>query len=117
MHITLKFLGNVWDEDLPDVLEETKKLALKTSPFAVKLDKIDYFPSKERAKYIFATGRKYHITLARLKQWQFRKTDLEDVPEIAEDIDIDFDVGSIEVMESALKRSGSEYTILKSFKL
>lgn len=117
LHITLKFLGNVWDEYLPDVLEETKKLALKTAPFVVKLDKIDYFPNKERAKYIFVTGGKYHITLARIRSWQFKEIDPEDIPEVEEDIDIEFEVNSIEVMESVLKRGGPEYTILQSYKL
>ena len=53
-----------------------------------------------------------HITLARLKQMEFRR--MEETPEINEDIDINIFVDSIEIMESYLKKSGPEYIILKS---
>jgi len=117
LHITLSFLGYIWDEDMPKVLQETQELASKTPPFTVKLDKISYFPSKQKAKYIFATGGKYHITLGRIKIWEFKKIDPEDIPEISENIDIEFEVNSIELMESILRRNGSEYSILQSYKL
>ena len=117
LHITLFFLGNIFEKELMNVLKETQEFALKTSPFIVKLDKISYFPNKQRAKYIFATGGKYHITLGRIKPWEFRRIEEEDVPEISEDINLDFGVDSIEVMESFLKRSGPEYATLQSYKL
>ena len=55
-----------------------------------------------------------HITLGRIRAWEFRKIEPEERPEIDEDIDLSFKVKSIEVMESHLKRGGSEYTILQS---
>lgn len=58
-----------------------------------------------------------HITLSRIKTWEWRKIEPEERPEINEDIDLNFEVSSIEVMESALKRGGAEYTILESCKL
>ena len=58
-----------------------------------------------------------HITLARISEWEFRKFDLEDRPEINENIDLFFTVESIEVMGSELKRSGPVYTILESHNL
>lgn len=58
-----------------------------------------------------------HITLARIKQWQFRQIEPEERPEINEDIDLSFEVKSIEMMESHLKRSGPEYTILETIPL
>jgi len=58
-----------------------------------------------------------HITLGRIKQWEFRQIEPDEKPEINEDVSLVFDVNSIEVMESQLKRGGSEYTILESIPL
>ena len=55
-----------------------------------------------------------HITLGRIKTWEFRQIELEERPEVNEDIFLSFDVSSIEVMESELKRAGPEYTTLES---
>jgi 2'-5' RNA ligase len=58
-----------------------------------------------------------HITLARIKKWEFRKIDPEEVPEVDEILNLSFEVKSIEIMESHLKREGAEYTILESYPL
>jgi len=58
-----------------------------------------------------------HITLGRLKEWEFRKIELEERPQIEEDVSINFNVNSIEIMESELKREGPEYSILESIPL
>lgn len=64
-------------------------------------------------------GRGYlpHLTLGRLRQWEFRKIEPEERPEINEDINLSFEVSSIDVMESRLKRGGPEYDILESVPL
>jgi len=56
-----------------------------------------------------------HITLGRIKTWEFRKIEPEERPEMNEEINLNFEVNSIDVMESELKRGGPEYTILESF--
>ncbi len=56
-----------------------------------------------------------HITLGRIKQWEFKRS--EDRPEIDEPIDLVFEVNSFEVMESHLKRGGPEYEVLESIGL
>ncbi len=58
-----------------------------------------------------------HITLGRLKQWEFRQIEQEKIPEINEEISLNFEVNSIEVMESQLRREGPKYTVLESIKL
>ena len=58
-----------------------------------------------------------HITLARIEQWEFRRIDPEEIPVVDSDISISFEVNSIEVMESQLKRGGSKYFVLESFPL
>jgi len=58
-----------------------------------------------------------HITLARIKQFEFRKMEMEEIPEINEDLNLSFQVNSIEIMESHLKRNGAEYIIFDSLPL
>ncbi len=54
-----------------------------------------------------------HITLGRIRKWEFKQINPEERPQVDEDIFLSFEVNSIEVMESRLKRSGAEYTILE----
>ena len=58
-----------------------------------------------------------HITLGRIKQWEFRAIEPEERPIVDEEISLNFAVNSIEAMESQLKRDGAEYSILESFPL
>jgi 2'-5' RNA ligase len=55
-----------------------------------------------------------HITLARIRKWEFKKMEPEERPEIDENLNFSFEVKSIEIMESHLKRGGAEYTVLES---
>jgi len=142
-HITLLFIGDTRDEDIPAILELVKEIAQKYNPVDVRLEKICYGPDRKipprliwlelaENKQLTAMAnelkesagekgllRKFedrpfsaHITLARIKEWQWRKIEPEERPDIARDISLSFEVNSIEVMESVLKRSGAEYTIL-----
>ena len=58
-----------------------------------------------------------HITLGRIRTWEFRRLEIEERPVIEEDISLNFEVNSIEIMESQLKKGGAEYTILNSYNL
>jgi RNA 2',3'-cyclic 3'-phosphodiesterase len=51
-----------------------------------------------------------HLTLARLKSFQLQQMELEELPQIDEEISLSFEVHSIEVMESQLKRAGAQHT-------
>lgn len=66
-------------------------------------------------KFIKPEKRAYspHITLGRIKAWEFRQIEPEERPNVNEDISLSFEVNSIEVMESQLKRTGAEYNILE----
>lgn len=55
-----------------------------------------------------------HITLGRIRAWEFRQIEPEERPEVDEDIDLSFEVNSIEAMESQLKRGGPNYAVLES---
>ncbi|MEK7562491.1 MAG: RNA 2',3'-cyclic phosphodiesterase, partial [Patescibacteria group bacterium] len=85
-------------------------LDLKNDLQECLLEKVSYRPEAGRG---FAT----HITLARILEWEFRKIEPEERPEINEEIDYNIPVESIEVMESELHRGGPVYTILESHEL
>lgn len=71
-------------------------------------------------KYIPKTERKPfspHITLARIKQIEFKRMEKEEIPIIDEKVSFSFPVSSIEIVESELKKGGPVYTILESIPL
>jgi len=72
---------------------------------------------------IWVTGEKVedlnlkpHITLGRIRQWEWRRIDPEEIPEINENISLILNVDSIEIMQSRLNQGGSKYTIVESIK-
>jgi len=58
-----------------------------------------------------------HITLGRIRQWDFRRIEPEERPEVDEEIGLTFSIETIELMESQLKKTGAEYAVLESFQL
>lgn len=144
LHITLEFLGDLTDVEIADVCKAVGEVAKRHNPFSLNLNKIVYGPPKKNPpRMVWADGEKSedltdlkydlqeyllekisfrpegksfitHITLARILEMEFRAFELEERPEINEDIDLFFTVESIEVMESELKRGGPQYTILES---
>ena len=153
LHITLEFLGYLTDEEILEVCQKTKKIALEKKAFTVRLNKICYAPPGKKLpaksitfsnsllrspsplkndripKMIWAVGEKIkefnfvpHITLARIKAWQFRQMENDERPTIDEEIaspagGLTFEVESIEIMESHLKKGGPEYLTLESIPL
>lgn len=125
LHITLEFLGYISDDELLKIFQNTRELTSKHEPFTITLNKICYGPPKKMPpRMVWVMGGKVqeldflpHITLGRIRTWDFKKIEPDEMPEVNEDIDFSFDVKSIEVMESVLKRGGPEYTILESCQL
>jgi 2'-5' RNA ligase len=129
LHITLEFLGYLVDEELMELSQKTREIASKNKPFSIHLNKICYGPVQSSTKsktprMVWVMGNKIkefnfvpHITLGRLRTWQWRQIEPEERPEVNEDIDLTFEVNSIEIMESVLKRTGPEYIILESVPL
>ena len=144
IHITLIFLGYITEEELPAVCQATKQIAAQNKPFLIKLDKVCYGPPKKTPpRMIWVNGEPSpeltkikkdlekslsedvhfhqeqrafspHITLARIKGWDWKKIEPEERPEVEETLDLSFEVNSIEVMESELKRKGPSYLVLES---
>jgi len=97
----------VWVEG--EKSKELAKLKDDLEKFLISSENIKFTP-EERS---FSP----HITLGRIRQWEFRQIEPEERPEIEEEISLEFEANSIEVMESFLEREGSEYEILVSEKL
>lgn len=144
LHITLEFLGDLTDMEIADVCKITGEVAKEYKPFAISLNKVLYGPPKKNPpRMVWAEGERSeelaelkedlqerflekinyrpegygftpHITLSRISEWEFKKFDIDERPEINEDIDLVFTVESVEVMESELKRGGPVYTVLES---
>ncbi len=141
LHITLIFLGYCSDQDLGKICRIVKETAAKHSSFSVKLSKICYGPKevipprmvwalgekdkelsglkKDLEKALEIEGGEFypHITLARIKTWEWRQIEPEERPEIEKDISLSFKVTSIDVMESKLKREGPQYIVLEKANL
>ncbi len=143
LHITLFFVGYVELEQLTQVFEAVERIVSKHDTFKIDLKDISYGPKEKSPKMIWVSGENSpelgkiqgelekellevrkpdntftpHITLGRIIQWQFNRIEPEERPEVSKDISLSFNVGSIDIMESELKKGGAQYTILKSIPL
>lgn len=143
LHITLSFLGYLTDEEMLEVCRIVKEVVKNQEPFFINFNKIIYGPPGKSPRMVWVEGEKSeelgnlqkglekalqnlpaekenrgyspHITLSRIKEWEFGRLEPEERLEVNEEISLGFEVGSVEVMESELKREGPEYTILESF--
>lgn len=144
LHVTVLFIGYVYDTDLMDIFNGVEEAVKNYEPFSLTFNQVDFMP-KNSKKMIWVLGEKSetlkslrqdikknilstereveeftpHITLARINKFQFRKINEEEIPNINDEVLIDFnaEVESIDIMESELKKGGAEYTLLKSIKL
>lgn len=141
LHLTLAFLGNRSDEELVEISQSMLAVGERHNSFPLQLTKIVYGPDAKKPKMIWAlleetpelsalqkdveTTLKHqdtkpfspHLTLARLNMTAFFRMEAEEIPQIAEDISISFEIKSIEVMESELHRSGPQYTVCQTIPL
>lgn len=146
-HLTLAFLGNRSNQELEKVFEAIRQNTEERPSFSFSLNKVSYGPPKIKPPRLvwvegpansqlsqlkknldqalkqdlgFEPEKKEllpHITLARIKQWDFKRIDWQERPEVNLDVFFEIPVNSLEVMESHLKRTGAEYEVSKSFPL
>ncbi|MBZ1356341.1 MAG: RNA 2',3'-cyclic phosphodiesterase [Candidatus Nealsonbacteria bacterium] len=147
LHLTLLFLGQLPDKKIEECKEIIKNITDQAKPLDLVIEEISYGPpngysfiwanvkktkelvelrelleekiAKTKINDIKIEKEKNlpHITLARINQMEFRQIDPEERPEIKEKININVKIGSIELMESILKKTGSEYSVVETFKL
>jgi 2'-5' RNA ligase len=141
IHLTLRFLGNVEQNDLQQLYQALDNSVSLSRPFALHLDEIGCFPKPRRPRVIWVglggdvhhlaslyqsieemliplgwekETRKYHahLTLGRVKNSrQVISADLPWGKRIAEGR---FDVEAVHLIESQLYPSGAVYTIRHS---
>ena len=137
MHLTLKFLGDVEAEKVPEVVDAVGKVAGKAAPFSLHTAEIGGFPGEDRARVVWVgvggdldalTGlqagveaalsplgfpperRRFfpHLTLGRA-----RRNPVAVPPEPAGSVrSPDFRVERVTVMKSDLRPGGAVYTAL-----
>ncbi len=141
LHITLIFIGYVTDDETYEICNIVKEVTKKHEPFFIDLERIIVGPPHATPRMFWVEGeesqklanlqndlenaliggnltkkeiRPYrpHITLARFK-YEIAKS----LPKIDERFKVQIPVETIEVMQSNLKRSGAEYTVLESVNL
>ncbi|MBU2564208.1 RNA 2',3'-cyclic phosphodiesterase [Patescibacteria group bacterium] len=139
LHITLSFLGYLSDDETYEICEIVKKAVKKHEPFNLIFQRIVLGPPNKKPRMFWLAGIENkefsdlqkslneaiagihvktslvrpHITLAR-----FNSGLLEFLPElVSEEFKTQFSVDSIQIMQSNLKRSGAEYSVLESIEL
>lgn len=147
LHITMVFLGDITEVEMGEVCMVAKEVAARHKVFTITLREVLYGPpGKMPPRMVWVEGEKSkelsilkkdlqesllekvrfqperrafspHITLARIKEFEFRAIEPEERPEIQETLDLNFSVESIEVMESVLIKGGPKHTIIESFSL
>lgn len=140
LHLTLKFLGDIKDEELGDVKEILKEI--KFDKFKICLKGAGVFPAKniirvlwvglEPVDKIMALQKKVdetlllkfpadqrflaHLTLGRVKLVKDKKKFLEVLEKIKVK-DLCFDVNCFKLIESKLRKDGPQYTVLEKYNL
>lgn len=92
-------------------LEKSRELTEIVKKLRQKVEEIGVLEKMEKREF------SPHITLGRIRTWQWKRIEPEERPDIEKDISLNFEVHSIELMESQLKRTGAEYTILETCNL
>ncbi len=141
LHITLKFIGLISQNNLEIIKDSLKKISCDLESFTLEIVKINYVKpqysmiwaylnnssnlknlvdkvsqeiSKIKIENIKTIQDQFvpHITLARIKKWQFKKNNIEDIPQIENHLSLKFKVQSMEIMESIIKKDGPQYKII-----
>ncbi len=147
LHITLIFLGDTSNDQTYNIIKTSKQIAKKHEPFKINLQRIILGPPNKSPRMIWVEGERNqkiaslkndlenaflnlesnnyrkketkayqpHITLGRIKTGQWKK--LEKPLQINEPFNFNVFVGSIELIQSNLKRTGAEYAVLESINL
>ena len=142
VHLTLKFIGDIKEEILPLIIDELE-FVIKYSSFACTISKFGFFFRDNKAKILWCNldtddsiislveelnnrlqkfdieieRRKFkgHLTLLRIKN-RVTENFIKGFKEYLFN-PIDFKADEIELIQSVLKPTGSEYKVLKIYEL
>jgi 2'-5' RNA ligase len=145
LHLTLKFLGDVDDEQLANLTAAVEVTAKRFADFKLQITQTGVFPSKRNARILWLGVRdeegslqmlneilesecekkgfarekrnfKAHLTIARLREPHKSKELVERHLE-NEFASTEFEVSKIAIYESHLQKSGSIYKAIKNVEL
>jgi 2'-5' RNA ligase len=144
IHLTLKFLGEVKEDKLTELHDALSKSAKVSASIPITIQGCGFFPNHRRPSVFWAgiqgpalhplqlrieertqplgfegENRPYspHLTLARFKDPRGRLPIAQEAEKRKEFPFGDFVATDFSLYQSVLKRSGAEYTVLKSFPL
>lgn len=144
LHITLVFIGYVDNEQMLEACKVAREVASEAEPFFINFKRISLGPQGKEPRMIWLEGAESqelnelkksleealvskdaglhkvetrpfnpHITLARIKASEWQEAQINPA-EVEQEFKVQFEVRSIEVMESDLKFDGAEYATLES---
>jgi 2'-5' RNA ligase len=146
MHLTLKFMGEVTDQRVPEIMSGLRKAAEGIGPLGLSVSGVGTFPNPKNARVVWIglagdieklarlqvavenamvflgmarEERKFtpHLTLGRIKYIRSRDQWIKTLEEI-KDISLPgFEVISVSLMKSELKPAGAVYTEMGSVEL
>lgn len=144
VHLTLKFLGEVGDNDIVSVCEVVEKVVEKYEHFYVELGSVGSFGNPPRVIWVGINdsdgiltkmadeierelfnigfdkeGKKFkpHLTLCRIKSVKAGWNTKDVLPEFADYEGPEMSVETVSVYHSKLKPKGAEYTAIKKAEL
>ena len=147
IHLTMKFLGELKEEDLEKVIQITQKVASRLPVCRIKIGKIGFFPSFSSARVIWVgieeekdkletlaaeleeklsqegfsrNSRKWtsHLTLGRVKALKERKKLKALISHYYEEVEgIEAKVKTLSIIKSDLTPQGPVYTVLERIPL
>ena len=139
VHLTLKFLGEVPESGVTDIANALNRAVQGMSKFRLEVGGVGAFPNAKNARVVWigVSGEteklnrlqaavedemvriglepedrpfKPHLTLARIKYIRSRQSLLSALEQVKEIRLPGFEVSSVSLMKSELKRTGAEYT-------
>lgn len=145
LHITLKFLGEVEEDRVQDLVELADMAWRDQRSFFLELGALGAFPNLQKPRVIWVGVRgehqraleiaknldrnlshlgfetekdiKLHITLGRVKHPENAKQLFNNIINIKYEAGCGFDVDRLQLLESRLSRVGPEYRVLHEFLL
>ena len=144
-HITILFIGNVNQQELPLIGKAIEKAVSGLKKIKIEGESIAFNSEnplnqkiiwlriknsrelsilaakikKEVEKEIrlpFSKNNFYpHITLGRIRKWVWKMIDPEEIPSLGEEFNFSFFSDRVDLMESKLSKKGANYYLIESF--
>jgi 2'-5' RNA ligase len=146
MHLTLKFLGEIKEERIPEIENSLEKVVRNYRPFSLKIKGTGYFPLERKNPRVLWTGveadktlsllqqelesqmekigfprekREFHphLTLGRVKAPSHIQEAVDELERHKESLFGEMTVKKIIFFQSILRPSGAEYNTLSEYQL